>query len=154
MTIPLIAGVRAPGFSLPDQSGGALALDDLRGRRVIVYFYPRAFTPGCTTQACDFRDNLASLAASGYAVVGISPDAPGELGGFAEEHALGFPLLSDEDGAVARAWGAWRVLDDGASVALDRSTVVVDEEGVVLHAQYGVGAVGHVAALRAMLDRL
>lgn len=130
-----------------------MSLSDFRGRRVIVYFYPAAFTPGCTAEACDFRDNLASLAAAGYAVVGVSPDRLGALEGFAGEHQLGFPLLSDPDGAVAQAWGAWGAAQARADPAtgLQRSTVVVDEDGRVILAEYEVAARGHVAALRERL---
>ncbi|ROS78946.1 peroxiredoxin [Cellulomonas sp. PhB143] len=141
-TARLVAGDPAPDLRLRDQDGAPVALADYRGRGVVVYFYPKAATPGCTTEACDFRDSLASLQGAGYAVVGVSPDAPEALTAFSGEHGLGFPLLSDLDGAVARAWGAW---GDGG---LLRSTVVIDPTGDVRLAQYGVAAQGHVARLR------
>ena len=117
---------------------------------MILYFYPRAATPGCTTQACDFRDNLASLSGAGYRVVGISPDAPAALAEFTADHDLGFPLLSDEDHSVAEAYGAWGEKKNYGKVSegLIRSTVVLDEQGTVALAQYNVRATGHVAKLR------
>jgi peroxiredoxin Q/BCP len=120
---------------------------------VIVYFYPRAMTPGCTMQACDFRDSLASLTAAGFAVLGISPDTPEKLARFVERNALPFPLLSDPDHAVMREWGAWGEKSSfGRTVTgVLRSTVVVDPEGIVELARYGVRAVGHVASLRKAL---
>src|SRR3954470_20037489 len=107
MTTRLTAGDPAPAFSLPDADGNEVSLADYAGRRVIVYFYPEAMTPGCTTQACDFRDNLASLAGAGYQVLGISKDAVAKLKRFQEEDSIPFPLLSDEDLAVHRAYGTW-----------------------------------------------
>ena len=106
-TIKLQPGTPAPAFTLPDAEGKPVSLADYRGKNVIVYFYPQAATPGCTTEACDFRDNLASLQGSGYEVLGISPDAPGALAHFTGDFALTFPLLADEDHAVALAYGAW-----------------------------------------------
>ena len=106
MSQRLAAGDRAPDFTLMDAEGNSVALSSLRGSRVVVYFYPAAATPGCTTEACDFRDNLASLAGAGYRVLGISPDPVGKLAAFAEQESLNFPLLSDEDHAVAEAYGA------------------------------------------------
>jgi peroxiredoxin Q/BCP len=153
VTTRLVPGDSAPELDLPDQSGRDVRLSDFGGRRVIVYFYPAASTPGCTAQACDFRDSLGSLAASGYAVLGVSPDGRTALEDFADEHRLTFPLLSDADGATARAWGAWGRTQGsaGAVDGLQRSTVVVDGEGRVLIAQYAVSASGHVAALRETL---
>ncbi|MHA7190926.1 thioredoxin-dependent thiol peroxidase [Arthrobacter sp. MDT2-16] len=150
MSQRLAAGDRAPDFTLMDAEGNSVALSSLRGSRVVVYFYPAAATPGCTTEACDFRDNLASLAGAGYRVLGISPDPVGKLAAFAEQESLNFPLLSDEDHAVAEAYGAWGEKKNYGRTyeGLIRSTVVVDGEGKVAVAQYNVRATGHVAKLR------
>ncbi|MBD7995529.1 thioredoxin-dependent thiol peroxidase [Arthrobacter sp. Sa2CUA1] len=146
----LSPGSEAPGFTLPDATGRQVSLADYRGRNVIVYFYPKAATPGCTTEACDFRDNLASLQGAGYEVLGISPDPLQALADFTEDLSLTFPLLSDEDNSVARAYGAWgpKVINGQELVGVLRSTVVIDAEGRVALAQYQVDAAGHVAALR------
>jgi peroxiredoxin Q/BCP len=146
-------GRPAPDFSLPAADGSTVSLSDFRGRRVIVYFYPAAMTPGCTTQACDFRDSLDSLQAAGFAVIGISPDKPARLAKFVERDALTFPLLSDPDHAVLEAWGAWgeKKLYGRTMTGVIRSTVVVDAEGMVESARYNVRAKGHVASLRAAL---
>ncbi|MFB0833167.1 thioredoxin-dependent thiol peroxidase [Arthrobacter halodurans] len=146
----LAAGDTAPAFTLPDAEGRPVSLADFSGSRVVVYFYPAAATPGCTTQACDFRDSLASLAAAGYRVVGVSPDAPAKLKKFQETEGLTFPLLSDEDHAVASAYGAWGEKKNYGKTyqGLIRSTVVVGEDGRVDLAQYNVRATGHVAKLR------
>ena len=150
MSQRLAAGDRAPDVTLMDAEGNSVALSSLRGSRVVVYFYPAAATPGCTTEACDFRDNLASLAGAGYRVLGISPDPVGKLAAFAEQESLNFPLLSDEDHAVAEAYGAWGEKKNYGRTyeGLIRSTVVVDGEGNVAVAQYNVRATGHVAKLR------
>ena len=150
MAVRLSPGDPAPDFTLPDAHGEPVALADLRGSKVILYFYPRAATPGCTTQACDFRDNMASFGAEGYRVLGISPDAPAALERFAQNEGLGFPLLSDEDHRVAEAYGAWGEKKNYGKVyeGLIRSTVVLDEQGTVSLAQYNVRAKGHVAKLR------
>lgn len=146
-------GQIAPDFTLTDASGASRSLAEHRGRPVIVYFYPAAFTPGCTTEACDFRDNLASLQSAGYDVLGISPDPVERLAQFAAAEALSFPLLSDEDAAIARAWGAWgqKTVDGRTFDGLIRSTVVVDAEGRVVSVEYNVQADGHVARLRERL---
>ncbi|RLY94695.1 thioredoxin-dependent thiol peroxidase [Kocuria tytonicola] len=146
----LAPGTAAPAFTLPDAHGKPVSLEDMRGEKVIVYFYPRAATPGCTTQACDFRDSLASLASAGYRVIGISPDEPAALERFAAAQELGFPLLSDPDHRVAEAYGAWGEKKNYGKVyeGLIRSTVVLDETGTVVLAQYNVRATGHVAKLR------
>lgn len=150
MAARLAPGTTAPAFTLPDAHGTPVSLEDLRGGKVIVYFYPRAATPGCTTQACDFRDSLASLASAGYRVIGISPDEPAALERFAAAQELGFPLLSDPDHRVAEAYGAWGEKKNYGKVyeGLIRSTVVLDETGTVVLAQYNVRATGHVAKLR------
>jgi thioredoxin-dependent peroxiredoxin len=146
----LSPGDTAPDFSLPDDTGTTLSLADLRGRKVIVYFYPAAMTPGCTKQACDFTDSLAALQAAGYEVVGISPDKPEKLAKFRARDALTIRLLSDPDKAVLRAWGAYgeKKLYGKVVEGVIRSTVVVDESGKVELAQYNVKATGHVAKLR------
>ncbi|MGY4541900.1 peroxiredoxin Q/BCP [Arthrobacter sp. UYNi723] len=153
MTQKLIAGTQAPDFALLNADGQKVSLSDYRGRNVIVYFYPEAATPGCTAEACDFRDNLASLQSSGYEVLGISPDAPEKLAAFTGDFALTFPLLSDEDHAVALAYGAWgeKLVNGEVVDGLVRSTVVLDAEGNVTLTQYQIKAQGHVAALKEAL---
>jgi peroxiredoxin Q/BCP len=143
-------GTPAPDFTLPDAAGRSVSLASYRGRNVIVYFYPRAATPGCTAEACDFRDSLASLQGSGYEVVGISPDAPTALAEFAGDFGLNFPLLSDRDNAAALAFGAWgeKVVNGEITEGVLRSTVVIGADGAVVNARYQVDAKGHVAALR------
>ncbi|GAA3295768.1 thioredoxin-dependent thiol peroxidase [Arthrobacter citreus] len=145
----LSPGEKAPDFTLPATGSASVSLADFRGRSTIVYFYPAAATPGCTTQACDFRDNLNKLQDAGYAVVGISPDPIPKLEKFAEAEHLNFPLLSDPDHAVAEAYGAWGEKKNYGKTyeGLIRSTVVVDPEGAVSLAQYNVKATGHVAKL-------
>ena len=146
----LTPGTPAPQFTLPAAGGDTVSLADYAGQKVIVYFYPKASTPGCTAQACDFRDNLASLISQGYAVLGISPDSIKALDTFTENQELTFPLLSDEDHAVAEAYGAWGEKKNYGKtyVGLIRSTLVIDEKGIVEVAQYNVRAKGHVAKLR------
>ncbi len=153
LTTKLQPGTQAPDFTLKDAEGRETALADYRGKNVIVYFYPKAATPGCTTEACDFRDNLASLQGKGYEVIGVSPDAPEALAGFTGDYALTFPLLSDEDHAVALSYGAWgeKLVDGEITEGIVRSTVVLDPEGKVTLAQYQVQAKGHVAALKETL---
>lgn len=148
-------GQTAPDFALPAADGSTVSLSQLReaGRRVIVYFYPAAMTPGCTTQACDFRDSLSSLAAAGFTVVGVSPDPVAKLARFVEKESLTFPLVSDVDHAVGEAWGAWgeKKLYGKTVVGVIRSTVVVEPDGTVGLAKYNVKATGHVASLRKAL---
>jgi peroxiredoxin Q/BCP len=153
LTVKLQPGTPAPDFTLPDAEGKPVSLSEYRGKNVIVYFYPKAATPGCTTEACDFRDSLASLQGSGYEVLGISPDAPEALSHFTGDYALTFPLLSDEDHAVALAYGAWgeNLIRGEITEGIVRSTVVLDPEGNVKLAQYKVKAEGHVAALKDQL---
>lgn len=150
---PIQAGAPAPDFSLPDATGETVTLSALRGRPVIVYFYPAAFTPGCTTEACDFRDNLGWFQGAGYTVLGISPDPVARLAEFAEAEQLSFPLLSDEDGATARAWGAWgeKTVAGRTFDGLLRTTAVVDADGRVRSIEHRVDAAGHVDRLRAEL---
>lgn len=154
MSDKLTPGDTPPTFTLRDAYGEPVSLDEFRGRNLVVYFYPKAETPGCTTQACDFRDNLASLQAAGYTVVGISPDEPEELDAFSSNHGLTFPLLSDSDNAVASAWGAYGEKETRGekTIGVIRSTVVLDHEGLVQLAEYGVEAKGHVAKLREQLS--
>ncbi|MFF0911275.1 thioredoxin-dependent thiol peroxidase [Microbacterium enclense] len=146
-------GSAAPDFTLLDQDEHPVSLGDFRGRRVILYFYPAAQTPGCTTQACDFRDSLASLQGAGYTVLGISRDTPEKLRAFRDSDGLTFPLLSDPDHAVHEAYGAWGEKQNyGKTITgVLRSTFVVDEEGAVVEALYNVKATGHVARLRKTL---
>jgi thioredoxin-dependent peroxiredoxin len=152
-TLSLSAGDVAPDFTLSDQDGAPVTLSGLRGRKVIVYFYPAASTPGCTTEACDFRDSLASLQGEGYTVVGVSKDTQADLQRFREEQGLTFPLLSDLDLAVHHAYGAFgeKNLYGKIVEGVKRSTFVVDEEGVLTLALYNVKATCHVASLRKKL---
>jgi peroxiredoxin Q/BCP len=149
-TARLAPGDPAPDFTLPTDSGDSLALKDLRGRKVVLYAYPAAMTPGCTTQACDFRDSLASLKGAGYEVVGISPDKPAKLAQFRERDAITFPLVSDQDKSVLTAYGAWgeKQLYGKTTTGVIRSTFVIDENGTIERALYNVKATGHVAKLR------
>ena len=149
----LAAGDTAPDFTLPDQDGSPVALEGLRGRRVILFFYPQADTPGCTTEACDFRDSTAALQAAGYEVLGVSRDTPEALRRWADEHGLAYPLLSDPDMAVHRAYGVWGEKNSYGKtvVGVLRSTFVVGPEGALEFAQYNVRATGHVQALRKKL---
>ena len=150
MSVRLEPGTEAPQFTLQDADGKPVSLSDYAGRKVIVYVYPAAMTPGCTKQACDFRDSLQSLAAAGYAVLGLSPDKPEKLAKFRERDALTFPLLSDPDKKVLEAYGAYgeKKLYGKVVVGVIRSTFVVGEDGKIQLAQYGVKATGHVAKLR------
>jgi thioredoxin-dependent peroxiredoxin len=150
MTERLSPGDAAPEFTLPTDNGDQLTLKDLRGRKVILYAYPAAMTPGCTTQACDFRDSLGSLQAAGFEVVGISPDAPAKLAKFRERDAITFPLVSDQDKTVLTAYGAWgeKTMYGKTVTGVIRSTFVIDENGTIERAMYNVKATGHVAKLR------
>jgi len=145
----LPTGDTAPDFTLPDADGTDVSLSSLRGRKVVLYFYPAASTPGCTTQACDFRDNLGVLRDAKLMVVGISPDPPEKLRKFRETHDLPFPLLSDPDHRVLEAYGAWgeKKLYGKTVTGVIRSTVVIDAQGRIEHAFYNVKATGHVAKL-------
>jgi len=147
-------GGAAPDISLPDADGQTVSLGDYSGRRVIVYFYPAASTPGCTTQACDFQDNVAALNRSGVDVLGVSPDVPQALARFRDEQGLRFPLLSDPDHAVLQAYGAWgeKTLYGRTSVGVIRSTVVVAADRTIELARYNVKATGHVDRLLRELD--
>ncbi|MEQ6901326.1 thioredoxin-dependent thiol peroxidase [Nocardioides sp. YIM 152588] len=147
----LAAGDAAPDFTLPDDQGNEVSLADVRkGGKVIVYFYPAAMTPGCTKQACDFTDSLDALQAAGYTVLGVSKDTPAKLAKFRERDGLTFPLLSDPDLDVHRAFGAFgeKKLYGKIVEGVIRSTFVVDTDGTIAVAQYNVKATGHVAKLR------
>jgi thioredoxin-dependent peroxiredoxin len=152
MTSParLSPGDKAPDFSLESDTGESVTLSELRGRKVIVYFYPNAMTPGCTTQACDFSDNVASLKGAGYEVIGISPNDPAKLAKFRERDGLTITLLSDPDKAAMTAYSAFgeKKLYGKLVEGVIRSTFVIDEDGKVELAQYNVKATGHVAKLR------
>ena len=150
MSTRLAAGDAAPDFTLPDADGKPVSLSEFRGRRVIVYFYPAASTPGCTKQACDFRDSLTDLGDAGLEVLGISPDKPAKLAKFRERDALTIRLLSDPDRSALTAYGAFgeKKLYGKIVEGVIRSTFVIDAEGKVELAQYNVKATGHVAKLR------
>ncbi len=143
-------GDAAPDFTLTTDTDEQLSLGDLRGKRVILYVYPAAMTPGCTTQACDFRDSLQSLHARGFEVVGISPDKPARLAKFRERDSLTFPLVSDPDKTVLKAYGAYgeKKLYGKTVEGVIRSTFGIDAEGKIEQAMYNVKATAHVAKLR------
>lgn len=143
----------APAFTLPDAEGNDVSLSDFAGTTVVVYFYPAAMTPGCTTQACDFRDSLASLTAAGVTVLGISPDKPAKLTKFVERDALTFPLLSDPGHETMAAYGAWgeKKMYGKTVTGVIRSTFIVGPDGLIQHALYNVRAKGHVARVRELL---
>jgi len=150
----VVVGEKAPNFQLQDSEGNLVSLDAFRGSKVIIYFYPAASTPGCTTQACDFRDNLGVFQKAGYVVLGISRDKLEALQKFAHEERLDFPLLSDADLAVHHAYGAFgeKSMYGKTVMGVIRSTFVVDENGVLEHALYNVKATGHVEMLRKKLN--
>jgi len=145
----LSAGDTAPAFTLADAEGKDVSLSDFRGRKLVVFFYPAAMTPGCTKEACDFRDSQVRLQKNGYEVLGISPDQPAKLAKFSEQEHLTYPLLSDPDKQTLDAYGAWgeKSLYGKKVIGVIRSTVVVDGSGQVELAKYNVKATGHVAAL-------
>jgi thioredoxin-dependent peroxiredoxin len=146
----LSPGDPAPDFSLPTDDGSTVSLSDFRGRKVIVYFYPAAMTPGCTAQACDFTSSRSSLDSAGYTVLGISPDAPEKLAKFRERDNLGITLLSDADRSVMAAYGAYgeKTSYGKKTQGVIRSTFVIGPDGTVEVAQYNVKAAGHVERLR------
>ena len=145
----LETGQTAPAFTLNDHAGRSVSLSDFAGRKLIIFFYPAAMTPGCTTEACDFRDSLVRLQRAGYDVVGISPDKPDKLAKFVEKQSLTYPLLSDADRAVMDAYGAYgeKMLYGKKVTGVIRSTVVVGPAGTVVLPKYNVKATGHVASL-------
>lgn len=148
-TSRLSAGDPAPALALPDADGNTVSLTDYSGRRVVVYFYPAAGTPGCTKQACDFRDSLGQLNDAGLDVLGVSPDKPAKLASFRDAEGITFPLLSDPDKTTLEAWGAFgeKKLYGKVVNGVIRSTFVVDPGGAIEVAQYNVKATGHVAKL-------
>jgi peroxiredoxin Q/BCP len=150
----LAVGDPAPDFTLTDDAGNQVSLSEHRGRSVVVYFYPAASTPGCTTEACDFRDNLADLNDAGFDVLGISPDKPAKLAKFKATEGLTFPLLSDPDRTVLTAWGAFGEKQNYGKTIMGviRSTFVVNPDGTIGQALYNVKATGHVARLLKELD--
>jgi thioredoxin-dependent peroxiredoxin len=152
-SLRLAPGDPAPEFTLPDSAGTPVSLSAYRGRRVVLYFYPAAMTPGCTTEACDFRDSLNSLESAGYQVIGVSKDEPAANAAFAEQEALNFPLLSDPTLEVHRAYGAYgeKSLYGKTVEGTIRSTFVIDEQGRLTLPLYNVKATGHVASLRKKL---
>lgn len=149
----LDVGSTAPDFTLTDDDGAEFSLAAHRGQKLVVFFYPAAMTPGCTKEACDFRDSLAPLQAAGYDVVGISPDAADKLTKFRERDALTYPLLSDPDHEVLLAYGAWGAKQNYGKTyeGVIRSTFVIDENGIIEHALYNVRATGHVARIVKLL---
>lgn len=152
----LDVGDTAPAFSLPDADGNTVKLSDYKGRKVIVYFYPAAATPGCTKEACDFRDNLGELSGAGLDVVGISPDKPAKLDKFRNAEGLTFPLLSDPDREVLKAWGAYgeKTMYGKVVQGVIRSTFVVDESGKIALAQYNVKATHVTTRIQKILKEL
>ncbi len=147
--VRLSPGDAAPPFTLADADGKPVSLAELAGQRVILYVYPAAMTPGCTKQACDFRDNIARVSTAGYTVLGLSPDAPAKLAKFRDRDAVPFPLLSDPDKDVLRAYGAYgeKMMYGKTVQGVIRSTFVIDADGKIETAQYGVKATGHVDRL-------
>jgi peroxiredoxin Q/BCP len=150
MTSRLKPGDPAPAFTLPDADGNPVSLADYRGRRVVLYAYPAASTPGCTKQACDFRDSLAELNGAGLDVIGISPDKPAKLAKFRDAEGLTFPLVSDPDKTVLTEYGAFgeKQMYGKTVTGVIRSTFVIGADGNIELAQYNVRATGHVAKLR------
>lgn len=150
----LEAGQQAPDFSLLNQHGETVSLSSLRGSGVILFAYPAAMTPGCTTEACDFRDSIEPLKAAGFEVLGISPDTPEKLAAFAERDHLSYPLLSDPDRATLSAYGAFGEKKNYGKIVqgVIRSTFVLDADGAITHVLYNVKATGHVARVRKLLD--
>ncbi len=145
----LETGQIAPAFTLNDPTGRPVSLSDFAGRHLVIFFYPAAMTPGCTTEACDFRDSQVRLQQAGYDVVGISPDKPDKLAKFVEKECLTYPLLADTDRAVMDAYGAWgeKVLYGKNVTGVIRSTIVVGPDGTVALPKYNIKATGHVASL-------
>lgn len=151
--VRLEPGDVAPDFTLNDQDGNSVSLADFRGSNLIIFFYPAAMTPGCTKEACDFRDSVDALRAAGYQVIGVSPDTPEKLRKFAERDSLTYPLLSDPDKQALKLYGAYgeKSMYGRVSIGVIRSTIIVDAEGTVSHALYNVKATGHVGRVRKLL---
>jgi peroxiredoxin Q/BCP len=150
----LTEGAQAPTFTLPDQDGNQVSLDDFKGAKVLVYFYPADDTPGCTKEACQFNDNLAGFQAAGVPVIGVSPDDAASHQRFRNKYGLRFPLLTDADHAVMDAWGAWgeKTSYGRSSVGVLRSTFLLDEDGRVERAWHNVKADGHAASVLSQLQ--
>jgi len=149
----LETGNPAPPFRGTDDAGSEVSLDDFAGMQLVIYFYPKAFTPGCTTESCDFRDRYDRFVAAGYAIIGVSPDTPEKLASFRSEHALPFALLSDPDHEMAEAYGAWGTKKNYGREyeGIIRSTIVVDADGNVADAWYNVRAKGHADRVAAAI---
>ena len=149
----LETGSKSPSFTMQNQDGENVSLDSLKGKKTIVYFYPAASTPGCTTQACDFRDNINGLKSAGYTVLGISPDLPAKLKKFKDKESLNFELLSDPDNKVQEAFGAYgeKSMYGKTYLGTIRSTFVLDQNHIVTHALYNVKAKGHIEMLKKQL---
>ena len=145
----LETGQTAPAFTLTDHAGRSVSLNDFTGRSLIIFFYPAAMTPGCTKEACDFRDSLVRLQKAGYDVVGISPDKPEKLAAFVQKESLTYPLLSDTDRAVMNAYGAYgeKTLYGKKVTGVIRSTIIIGPDGTITVAKYNIKATGHVASL-------
>ncbi len=143
----LEVGDAAPSFKQPDHTGTQVSNRDLAGSRAVIYFYPKAFTPGCTTESCDFRDNYRAFQAAGYEILGVSPDPVDRLEAFRQEHDLPVPLLSDPDHKMAEAFGAWGLKKNYGKEyeGIIRSTFTIDEHGRIDRAWYNVRAKGHAA---------
>lgn len=149
----LETGVRAPDFELRDAAGKPWRLQDLRGRKVVLFFYPIDDTPGCTREACDFRDSYDRFRDARYLILGVSPQGAESKKAFAAKYDLNFPLLIDDEGEVAKRYGVWEARGEyeGAPLMVTRSTFVIDGEGRIAHALYAVSSKGHVAALEELL---
>jgi thioredoxin-dependent peroxiredoxin len=150
----LTEGAQAPTFTLPDQDGNPVSLDDFKGAKVLVYFYPADDTPGCTKEACQFNENLAGFQAAGVPVVGVSPDDAASHQRFRNKYGLRFPLLTDADHTVMDAWGAWgeKTSYGRRSVGVLRSTFLLDDQGRVERAWHNVKADGHAASVLSQLE--
>jgi peroxiredoxin Q/BCP len=151
----LTAGMEAPDFEMQDADGRSWSLRDLRGRKVVLYFYPADDTPGCTAEACDFRDSKSEFEAAGYQVLGVSPQGAESHAAFASKFNLNFPLLIDPDMTVAKKYGALREAPGdykGIPLHIFRSTFIIDEDGKITEALYGVNGRGHVADMRKLVD--
>jgi peroxiredoxin Q/BCP len=149
----LQVGDTAPEFTRPDHTGALVSKKDFDGKPVVIYFYPKAFTPGCTTESCDFRDNYAAFQKAGYEILGVSPDPVDRLEAFREEHGLLFPLISDADHSMASAYGAWGMKKNYGKEyeGLIRSTFTIDPDGRISHAWYNVRAKGHAGRVESEL---
>ncbi len=152
----LEAGTTAPTFSLPDQDESDVSLADFAGKRVILYFYPKDDTPGCTKEACQFNENLSAFARSGATILGVSADKATKHQAFREKYGLTFPLLTDADHAVGEAYGAWgeKMMYGKKVIGVIRSTFLIDTDGTIARAWYSVKADGHAAKVLAELEAL